>query len=186
MRETALSYVSVAQSLISIHFLRVEGDESFFDCWHDIFTISIHSLRVEGDECLALLLPPLCDFNPLPPCGGRPESNVYSPQFVLFQSTPSVWRETGDYQDSTTKEYAISIHSLRVEGDYSCFYGCFISIDISIHSLRVEGDGDTMRDRIEVDISIHSLRVEGDLLHRPSLHLHSNFNPLPPCGGRPL
>ena len=33
-----------------------------------------------------------------------------------FQSTPSVWRETGIYNTLTTK-LRISIHSLRVEGD---------------------------------------------------------------------
>ena len=58
------------------------------------------------------------NFNPLPPCGGRPNTiNPHSPYYnisihslrvegdgslakvafspLLFQSTPSVWRETG-------------------------------------------------------------------------------------------
>ena len=56
--------------------------------------ISIHSLRVEGDsECDVLYID---DF--------------------LFQSTPSVWRETDDIS-AVYNVIAISIHSLRVEGD---------------------------------------------------------------------
>ena len=34
----------------------------------------------------------------------------------IFQSTPSVWRETGTAQKWASGEH-ISIHSLRVEGD---------------------------------------------------------------------
>ena len=57
---------------------------------------------------------------------------------------------------------AISIHSLRVEGDSITHKYVFVN-DISIHSLRVEGDGrcDLLRGLFHV-ISIHSLRVEGD------------------------
>ena len=35
---------------------------------------------------------------------------------LIFQSTPSAWRETA-IQDSGGCQTAISIHSLRVEGD---------------------------------------------------------------------
>ena len=55
-------------------------------------------------------------FNPLPPHGGRRFSFVRIPTTIAFQSTPSAWRETlhiGTYWYS----YAISIHSLRMEGD---------------------------------------------------------------------
>ena len=60
------------------------------------------------------------------------------------------------------KKESISIHSLRVEGDfcgYQVFSGC---VDISIHSLRVEGDMAKELCMIQRTISIHSLRVEGD------------------------
>ena len=39
-----------------------------------VLTISIHTLRVEGDVCMGLSLVPI----------------------TLFQSTPSVWRVTGE------------------------------------------------------------------------------------------
>ena len=57
-------------------------------------TISIHSLRVEGDLLIWL-------------------TEWTEP---VFQSTPSVWRETA-YFNTLTTAYGISIHSLRVEGD---------------------------------------------------------------------
>ena len=56
----------------------------------------------------------------------------------------------------------ISIHALRVEGDYSSIFR-FWPLYISIHALRVEGDfGDEDEDVKELLISIHALRVEGD------------------------
>ena len=80
-----------------------------------------------------------------------------------FQSTPSVWRETKN-AEITNKDGEISIHSLRVEGDTINLY-CSALTDA---------------------ISIHSLRVEGDWAESPDLTSMSDFNPLPPCGGRRL
>ena len=101
---------------ISIHSLRMEGDQirhrvPFFDnsfqstpsAWRETNSsscsilrqfISIHSLRMEGDLSAAVVRYLFCDFNPLPPHGGRPISyKQYCFEFV-FQSTPSAWRET--------------------------------------------------------------------------------------------
>ena len=78
--------------------------------------ISIHSLRVEGDDIMVVSKGVILYFNPLPPCGGRPVFVYGTFRLLLFQSTPSVWRET--------------VLSMR----------CAISLVISIHSLRVEGD----------------------------------------------
>ena len=56
----------------------------------------------------------------------------------------------------------ISIHSLRMEGDYAAGKG-YTFWEISIHSLRMEGDIDNVSDRLTSSgISIHSLRMEGD------------------------
>ena len=108
---------------------------------------------------------------------------------LLFQSTPSAWRETR-LMIHPGQEYMISIHSLRMEGD-RCTPGtpadasyfnplpphggrlrrvpCWIRQKaISIHSLRMEGDenGFLLVDNIFC-ISIHSLRMEGDAADRP-------------------
>ena len=56
---------------ISIHTLRVEGDEGFYFLF-PLYPISIHTLRVEGD--------------------GLRGGTCLRP--FLFQSTPSVWRAT--------------------------------------------------------------------------------------------
>ena len=58
---------------------------------------------------------------------------------------------------------------------------------ISIHSLRMEGD--IVLDALATGlciISIHSLRMEGDQLLLVSMLSHQHFNPLPPHGGRRL
>ena len=100
---------------ISIHSLRVEGDAAKRTAMPQ-YPISIHSLRVEGDCDKLRDCPAKSDFNPLPPCGGRPgclprqrRHNHFNPlppcggrhdgmyELLLsniFQSTPSVWRET--------------------------------------------------------------------------------------------
>ena len=79
----------------------------------------------------------------------------------------------------TLKEYYISIHALRVEGDrYPEQYDA--RFEISIHALRVEGD--SMREVVtlkEYYISIHALRVEGDVIYIfifvfvPSISIHA-------------
>ena len=101
--------------------------------------ISIHSLRVEGDNAWLRLSETMRYFNPLPPCGGRPQISQCLSHCRPFQSTPSVWRETRVvYHDSVA--IVISIHSLRVEGDRCGVKSLPKFVGISIHSLRVEGD----------------------------------------------
>ena len=124
-----------------------------------------------------------------------------------FQSTPSAWRETSERVGSEC-HCIISIHSLRMEGDYS-YSLTILFINISIHSLRMEGDR-RLPAVLDVDfISIHSLRMEGDVggfkipvvvgyISIHSLRMEGDlpllcprgdflyFNPLPPHGGRRL
>ena len=132
------------------------------------YAISIHSLRVEGDDLQAVGDKMTSDFNPLPPCGGRHRNWAHQSVFWVFQSTPSVWRET-IVESIDIKTDAISIHSLRVEGDQKENAPAVFS-PISIHSLRVEGDlncsGHVLNQSV---ISIHSLRVEGDKACKCSL-----------------
>ena len=70
-RETFWCEVTVHFFLISIHSLRVEGDDGTLSVVKDL-GISIHSLRVEGDHYHTVIRQLVSlDFNPLPPCGGR-------------------------------------------------------------------------------------------------------------------
>ena len=60
----------------------------------DLIQISIHSLRMEGDQTDGVPCQSDGHFNPLPPHGGR---RPQAPQWGAtekFQSTPSAWRET--------------------------------------------------------------------------------------------
>ena len=146
------------------------------------------------------------NFNPLPPCGGRP-SDIRKRVGGLCISIHSL-RVEGDFSLLRNHgEFHISIHSLRVEGDqghkiqsrrtsdFNPLPPCggrlqidrlyFVQIDISIHSLRVEGDTVSQQHVIKLAISIHSLRVEGDVLQLLIQCQQLDFNPLPPCGGRP-
>ena len=102
--------------------------------------ISIHALRVEGDRRSAghVVRTPY-HFYPRPPGGGRPDTPNSTTQGSRFLSTPSGWRATrrvycplvcpqnfyprppggGRHAgiDYGVREYPISIHALRVEGD---------------------------------------------------------------------
>ena len=83
----------VSELGISIHTLRVEGDDltQFVSL---LLHISIHTLRVEGDTQIKI-------------------SRIF---FSKFQSTPSAWRVTEETLSQLISTI-ISIHTLRVEGD---------------------------------------------------------------------
>ena len=83
--------------------------------------------------------------------------------FAPFQSTPSVWRVTlhSFFVCSVT---AISIHTLRVEGDSQSTFILTGTTTISIHTLRVEGDTNIYKSYARPIISFHTLRVEGDII----------------------
>ena len=81
------------------------------------YEISIHSLRMEGDTRVPPTGSGQHHFNPLPPHGGRQyASELQCWENVPFQSTPSAWRET-PHRHRQGSRAAISIHSLRMEGD---------------------------------------------------------------------
>ena len=106
------------------------------------FKISIHALRVEGDDGHIQLYARTHRFLSTP-SGWRAtwdKSETYID--TEFLSTPSGWRATTHPVDVVVQKI-ISIHALRVEGDARLYRGVLIS-RISIHALRVEGDGRDM------------------------------------------
>ena len=133
-----MCHAAVRVNSISIHSLRMEGDVSFRLLTFTSCIISIHSLRMEGDiketpktsmksfqstpsawrETIGVVetVTTFWDFNPLPPHGGRRTFLLMLLLHRTFQSTPSAWRETDRIHDGRNSE-AISIHSLRMEGD---------------------------------------------------------------------
>ena len=92
-------------------------------------------------------------FNPLPPHGGRPHFVITSENCMAFQSTPSAWRETdravfdlliiGVFQSTPSawretphasrwiRSSRISIHSLRMEGDFLYLFWVIVAQDFN-------------------------------------------------------
>ncbi len=129
-------------SPISIHAPRVGGDISWHRANHSNYMISIHAPRVGGDLVrLRWFSPFSANFNPRPPCGGRPADGP-----------------------AGADRKGISIHAPRVGGDDGP------------DGHRISGD----------DISIHAPRVGGDCPREEGQPMGWNFNPRPPCGGRPV
>ena len=100
-------------------------------------------------------------FNPPPPHGGRLSGSTGMTSRPAFQSTPSAWRET---LSLLVRPFASLFQSTPSAWRETIMY--FVS-------------------KMEKLISIHSLRMEGDHIFESVLCEISNFNPLPPHGGRP-
>ena len=191
--------------------------------------ISIHALREEGDRlinrpvtmAMEFLSTPSARrathpspskihcvkyFYPRPPRGGRPCCSVGAANMEKFLSTPSARRATVP-PGVGLRDYCISIHALREEGDGRQRQRG-PGGGISIHALREEGDAALLQGpfmasnfyprpprggrlqpvselRISVGISIHALREEGDRSQTIGTHTaRKNFYPRPPRGGR--
>ena len=90
---------------ISIHALRVEGDQSDNKDLIRAKLISIHALRVEGDSIM-------------------PKYNMLYAQISIHALRVE---GDGDFTPDSMLELAISIHALRVEGDRSACFGKLLS-----------------------------------------------------------
>ena len=163
-RETLIVFVLLSGIVISIHSLRMEGDLDVMTGYCQQLWISIHSLRMEGDTFA---------------WGGAHGA-------LLFQSTPSAWRETCRHRSlhgnqshfnplpphggrlrgfrTMTGKRFISIHSLRMEGDISLSFPHIVGLlfQSTPSAWRETGLYVYVLDALE--ISIHSLRMEGDTM----------------------
>ena len=164
-----------------------------------------HGGRLSGNLCYNN---PKAHFNPLPPHGGRLPHNrdLLRPGIHFNPLPPHGGRRTVTETDRPPR--TISIHSLRMEGDYrqdgiltvedvfqstpsawretaSVALAEFAQI-ISIHSLRMEGD----YFKAFLDVSMMTFQSTPSawretLFQKNTLFLGYYFNPLPPHGGRP-
>ena len=121
------------QSTPSVWRETLSGFHSF-----QCFTISIHSLRMEGDNCSHRVTLQNVHFNPLPPYGGRPERRCLAMKRFKFQSTPSVWRET--FCSSAFRDTLSFQSTPSVWRETDTIIPSYLDGSISIHSLRMEGD----------------------------------------------
>ena len=204
-RATGIWYVTGHTDKISIHALRVEGDQSRPAAIRRS-PISIHALRVEGDSCVRARVCASDNFYPRPPGGGRPQRRAEEQERVPFLSTPSGWRATffralcfADHADfyprppgggrpiiSFTIPKRVNFYPRPPGGGRRSSTRCRTTATaISIHALRVEGDAHTLGENLLVWISIHALRVEGDQRQYRLPSGRKHFYPRPPGGGRP-
>ena len=169
--------------------------------------ISIHALREEGDLWLTLSTSRFERFLSTP-SARRATCNPQGVNITItqFLSTPSARRATFSTK-CCTKDFVISIHALREEGDSNLNSGVggagnfyprpprggrrgletsgFKTTKISIHALREEGDLRLDQTIDQQAISIHALREEGDIQQAVAEKLENHFYPRPPRGGRP-
>ena len=112
-------------------------------------------------------------------------SNINHTLELSFQSTPSAWRETSRRQClyPCCGEFQSTPSAWR---ETRCAGGVFGKSTISIHSLRMEGDYDNTRRTGDTHhfnpLPPHGGRLPGSSIVASSYY----FNPLPPHGGRRL
>ena len=145
--------------------------------------ISIHALREEGDPSRFRTGRFFRHFYPRPPRGGRRGSLTVFLSLFIFLSTPSARRATFLVGCLPAPPTFLSTPSARraTVFDVSVFFG----IVISIHALREEGDSGAERPPCTVG-NFYPRPPRGGRLHPVSFWSgFTNFYPRPPRGGRP-
>ena len=147
-------------------------------------------------------------FNPLRPCGRRPDELWDRLFSTRFQSTPPVWAETFTIRHLTTSFKFQSTPPVWAETSSFASSFCDILLFQSTPPVWAEtpGGGKQAPDRRDFNplrpcgrrlslrkfflhriwISIHSARVGGDLTCTLGWLASRYFNPLRPCGRRPI
>ena len=138
----------------------MEGDPAVYDQSLSYY-ISIHALRVEGDDTPVNVFFVCLHFYPRPPGGGRPEFAQKHKQPDHFYPRPPGGGR----------------HALRISAH------CCRSI--SIHALRVEGDWDAGRLRQGKNHFYPRPPGGGRPIVLQTWRTSKDFYPRPPGGGRP-
>ena len=122
------------------------------------------------------------NFNPRPPCGGRPSGSLEAGHSTTFQSTPSVWRATPtSFHGMASPRFQSTPSVWRATADV-------LTIDVSTEFQSTpsvwRATAAVRLEELAANISIHALRVEGDRAPARWPRSSPDFNPRPPCGGR--
>ena len=147
---------------ISIHAPRAGGDYRRA-CGTGGERISIHAPRAGGDYHHFLIsFYSTKHFNPRPPCGGRQGLRCRKPSPEYFNPRPPCGGRLDKlYEKLTAKQFQ------------------------STPPVRGATTGRAARRGGYNRISIHAPRAGGDKAWRRYRCIYQNFNPRPPCGGRP-
>ena len=100
------------------------------------------------------------DFNPLPPHGGRLGKQFIVFFILVFQSTPSAWRETSRLRQRTQRRFYFNPLPPHGGRRYQFFPNCYFP-----HFNPLPPHGGRLHAQNQTDRILH-------------------FNPLPPHGGR--
>ena len=149
--------------------------------------ISIHAPRAGGDSLRAPILRRLSSyFNPRPPCGGR-LSCVLSPFSMPLDFNPRPPCGGRPLRRRAERsERIISIHAPRAGGD-DLHRQRPRRGEISIHAPRAGGDQRGVRVSQVVQPFQSTPPVRGATGYQETCRPRGrDFNPRPPCGGRPL
>ena len=145
-------------------------------------------------------------FNPLPPHGGRrpflPDLHI----LIIFQSTPSAWRETVPRSHPTQSylhfnplpphggrliSFYFGTQSEKFQSTPSAWRETTLWIHCYRYRIVFQSTPSAWRETVSDkythgndNISIHSLRMEGDCIIIIICSQQFYFNPLPPHGGR--
>ena len=184
-RETGLCGRLLRRLSISIHSLRMEGDDAESQVFSRIFSFQSTPSAWRETRFRQIQLPPQCHFNPLPPHGGRREKtwqhteqrNYFNPLPPhggrLYQVLVLFCRQ---FHFNPLPPHGGRRASLMIIDDLIKFQSTPSAwretsvhnwlerlLHISIHSLRMEGDTPFYGFILPPGhISIHSLRMEGD------------------------
>ena len=152
----------MAEHDISIHSLRMEGDWQMstwkYSIWH------FNPLPPHGGrrETCPTCRPLWCNFNPLPPHGGRRKRRWRELLVVIFQSTPSAWRETAT--DGISSQNPQNFNPLPPHGGRRLLVAGVVAVGV------FQSTPSAWRETAQIvsfprchNISIHSLRMEGDV-----------------------
>ena len=205
--ETAHGRVAGHAGQISIHSPRVGGD-FFGAALHLVHGISIHSPRAGGDAFWQLKQQNRKDisihspraggdgqeirpvhgqtyFNPLPPCGGRRRRDGKLRRYICISiHSPRAGGDLAVQRPLSGVQGFQSTPPVRGETDMSC--SVFAPM-LFQSTPPVRGETDVIRVHlVPLVISIHSPRAGGDSISNTTRRSCTNFNPLPPCGGRHL
>ena len=185
-RETEIPADWNCHEIISIHSLRMEGDDGRSPVLRlDFDPISIHSLRMEGDVVSSPNTPYIFSFQSTPSAWRETcRATAKDVDHSKFQSTPSAWRETSMvWRNPLTRRHfnPLPPHGGRhVERKGENPFDLFQSTPSAWRETRCRSECFAAYSYFN-PLPPHGGRR---LNRRLSLFSRRNFNPLPPHGGR--
>ena len=148
--------------------------------------ISIHAPRAGGDDMSAALTQTALNFNPRPPCGGRRLCSCHTGRSRLYFNPRPPCGGRHSIPAADVAPTVISIHAPRAGGDaHDTLAVCFTAQFQSTPPVR----GATLyrvtkkeRWTFQSTPPVRGATATG----KYQAEIFEDFNPRPPCGGRPL